>query len=188
MEREINLSKKFIVGFWGKFIPLQGVPYIIEAAKILEFDSDINFELIGDGQTYQESISLAKKLGLTNICFAGQVPFIEMPLRIKKYDLCLGIFGETEKTLRVIPNKIYEAIACVKPVITANTPAIKELFYDQNNILLCQRANAKDLAEKIILLKNNHDLRKTIASGGYKLYHQFCRPVVIAEKLIKDLF
>ncbi len=187
MEREIDLTHKFTIGFWGKFIPLQGVPYIIEVAKILEVDSDIRFEIIGNGQTYKKAMDLSHGLKSNNINFIDFVPFIDLPKRIKKYDLCLGIFGETAKTLRVIPNKVYEAISLGKPVISAKTPAIEELFTDGENILLCQTANPADLAQKILLLKNNSALRNKIGAGGYLLYQERCRPTVIAQQLLADL-
>ncbi len=42
----------FNVLFWGNYIPLQGIKYIILAAKELEKHSDICFTLIGKGQDY----------------------------------------------------------------------------------------------------------------------------------------
>jgi len=44
-------KEKFVVLYFGTFIPLHGVEVIIEAAKILERDSDIVFRFFGDGQT-----------------------------------------------------------------------------------------------------------------------------------------
>lgn len=187
MEREINLTNKFIVGFWGKFIPLQGVPYIVKAAKILENEPDISFEIIGRGQTYAESASLAEELKLNNTKFSGLVSFKDLPLYLKRFDVCLGIFGNTFKTKRVIPNKIYEAIALARPVITANTPAINELFTNEENVLLCRVADPEDLAAKILILKNNPELKNKIARGGYQLYLNHCRPQVIGKKLLADL-
>jgi len=82
----------------------------------------------------------------------------------------LGIFGDSAKTRAVIPNKVYEALAAGKAVITADTPAVKELLTDRKNCLLCRTADAADLAEKIMELKNNRELRRTIAENGYRLF------------------
>lgn len=187
MERETNLTDSMVVGFWGKFIPLQGVPVIVRAAKILAAEKGIFFELIGSGQTFQESSELAKQLGLTNLEFTGLLAFEDLPARLKNFDVGLGIFGATPKTQRVIPNKIYEALALAKPVITAATPAIEELFTDRQNILLCQTADPADLAAKILLLKNDPVLRQSIAHSGYRLYQEQCRPAVIGKQLLNDL-
>jgi len=111
-----------------------------------------------------------------------------VPKYIKKADICLGIFGDTQKTQRVIPNKVYEAIAMKKPVITADTPAVRELFTDRKNILFCKTADPEDLAEKILELKNNEDIREKIAKGGYEIFKKYATPIVIGKKLKRDIY
>src|SRR2546428_6641462 len=56
--------KGFLVTFVGTFIPLQGVPYIIEPAHYLGHYTDIRFELIGSGNKYQDAQRLAHALKL----------------------------------------------------------------------------------------------------------------------------
>ena len=187
MEEKTDLNKKFAVLFWGNFIPLQGIQYIIKAAKTLEQYQDIKFEVIGNGQTYAEMMELVKKLSVKNIVFIDKMTQEDLVGYIKKADVCLGIFGDTGKTQRVIPNKVYEAIAMKKPVISGDTPAIRELFTDRENVLLCLVADADDLADKILELKNNQDLRYKIANNGYEIFKSSGIPKVIGGKLFQDL-
>ena len=178
----------FLVHFHGKYIPLQGVKYIIEAAKILqEKDAAIRFNLIGSGQTYADDRRLADDLGVKNINFIGRVAFGQLPKFIQEADICLGLFGNTPKTQRVIANKVYEAIAMAKPVISADTPAARELFENGKNILFCRRADPDDLAEKILELKNNSQLRNKIAQGAHDLFKSKATPRIIAKDLIDKL-
>lgn len=164
-------ESKFLVHFHGHFIPLQGTRYIIEAAKILE-NEEVFFNIIGKGQDYRESRELADRLNLKNINFIDNVPYEKLAEYISSADICLGIFGDTIKTDIVIPNKIYEAIACAKPVITADTPAVRELFKDGANVLLCKKADPEDLARKILVLKNSPELTQRIGQGGYELFKE----------------
>ena len=186
MEEKTNLGTKFLVVFWGSFIPLQGIQYIVRAAKILEKYSNIQFSIIGKGQTYSDVNCLAKKLDLINIEFLGRLPNKEIPDYIARADVCLGIFGDTEKTQRVIPNKVYEAIAMKKPVITADTPAARELFADGKNILFCKIANPQDLAKKILKVRNNPSLREKVAENAYQLFNKKGTSRVLGKKL-KDI-
>jgi len=160
---------KFLVHFHGHYIPLQGVKYIIEAAKILEKEN-IAFNLIGRGQTFGEDRKFAERLGVKSINFMDPVPYDKLPDYISRTDVCLGIFGDSPKTELVIPNKVFEAMAMAKPVITADTSAIRELFTDKKNIFLCRRADSRNLADAILQLKQNDELRHMISDGAYNLF------------------
>lgn len=183
--REVNKNtEKFLVHFQGNYIPLQGTEYIIKAAKLLE-EENVVFTMLGRGQTYKKSRELADKLGVKNINFIGRVLYEKLADYINMSNVSLGIFGHTLKTELVIPNKVFEAIACAMPVITADTSAVRELFTDQENILFCQPANPKDLADKILKLKNDPSLRQKIAGGGYKVFQEKCAEKILGEQLLK---
>lgn len=173
---------QFLVHFHGTYIPLQGIEYIIEAAKLLEAQN-IKFNLIGRGQTQQEIINLSKKLNTRNVNFIDFLPQEELVKYIAQADVCLGIFGQTPKAKRVIPNKVYEAIAMKKSLITADTPAVREIFKNREHCLLCNIADSKDLAEKILELKNNPELRNQLAENGYKLYKEKLTPRILGQEL-----
>lgn len=176
-----NKSDKFLVHFHGHYIPLHGVKHIIEAAKILK-NEDILFNLIGRGQTFEEDRKLAEKLGLKNINFIDSVPYDKLPDYMAQADVCLGIFGDSPKTELVIPNKVYEALAMEKPVITADTPAIRELFNDRD-LALVERANPEALAKKILELKADKQLCLELAENAYKKFKTFCTPEVLGKEL-----
>lgn len=176
-------TDKFLIHFHGNYIPLQGVEYIIRAAKLLEKEGVI-FNLIGQGQTYKKDRQLAEKLGIKNINFIDRVSYEKLADYINMADISLGIFGDTPKTGLVIPNKVYEAIACGKPVITADTPAIREIFHDRAGVLLCDKANPVDLANKIIELKNDPLFRKEIAVAGHTIFETSLRSDIVTMELI----
>ena len=177
---------KFTVLFFGKYIPLHGLEYIIKAAKLLENEKDIKFKMIGNGQLYDETIGLSKNLKMKNVDFIKWVEYNELVSEINKADVILGVFGGTDKSLRVIPNKVFQAIACRKAVITGNSPAIKELFTDRRNILLCENRNAKSLKKATLKLRDDGELKDKIAGGGYGVFRRSltCKRI---GKEIKDL-
>lgn len=175
-------TDNFLVHFHGNFIPLQGVEYIIYAAKILENDK-IKFNIIGRGQEYKKIMRLANDLKINNINFIDPIPYEKLREYMADSDVCLGIFGKTPKAQRVIPNKVYEAIACAKPIITGETPAIKELFTNQKNIILCRPASPEDLADKILKLKINQNVGSEIGQNAFNLFKEELLP----KKIIHDL-
>lgn len=177
-------TDNFYVMFWGGFIPLHGVEYIIRAAKLLGSHKEIRFELRGFGQTYNEVLNLSKSLNAKNITFVPNfVPYEEFPNYVAKADICLGVFGKTMKAQRVMPTKAVEALAMQKPLITGDSPAARELLVNMENSLMVSMANPAALADAILTLKNDRKLREKIAENGYRLFKEKLSPKAIGKEL-----
>lgn len=155
-----------LVSFFGSYIPLHGIDTILRAAAELKSRKDICFELIGRGQTYKLMRQLAAELDLPNVTFCDPVPPEEIPSVVARADICLGIFGLTSKASRVVPNKVYENLALGKPVITAETPAIREAFTPGEQLLTTPPGDPQALAQAIAALADNPDQRQQIAQAG----------------------
>ncbi|MCO6499945.1 MAG: glycosyltransferase [Vicingus serpentipes] len=176
----------FKVGFYGGFIPLQGVSRIIEAAQILQNEKDIHFNLIGTGFELEKIKLLVQKKKLNNINFLGWIEYNELPSKINEFDICLGIFGDTPKADMVIPNKIYHYAALQKCIITKETQAIKEVFTDKTDIILTSN-KAKTIAENILFLKDNKSVTDKIARAAHTLIQKEYNENKIAERFIDFL-
>ena len=175
------------IGFYGKYIPLQGVDVIIRAAHLLTDKPNIRFVLLGSGQTYAQMRVLARRLGGTNIEFRDRIPAKEIPSFIASLDIALGIFGTTGKAARVIPNKVYDAIAMGKPVITADTPAVRELLQPGYDVFLVPAGDPEALAAAIEKLASDEALRKELGAHALETYQKYATPKIIGEKLTSAL-
>jgi len=184
-------NKDFIVGYWGGYIPLHGVEFMLRAFKHLEKYDDIYFSMIGKGQTYEKNLKLAQELNIKNIEFIPKLflkkDLEKLPEIISNFDIGLGLFGRSIKTLLAIPNKVFEGLAMKIPMITSKSPAINELLSDKENIILCERANPKSLAKAIIRLKEDEDLISRIKEEGFKLFKNYLTSKEIGKKLINVL-
>lgn len=113
--------------YHGKYLPLHGMEVIVEAARRTQ-GLNIHWDFLGWGAYKAATEEKAKGIG--NITFLEQVPYVEVPRVIRSADIVLGVFGTTEKASRVIGNKVYEAMACARPVInehcTGYPPEAKE--------------------------------------------------------------
>ena len=181
--REIDKENdKFNVLFIGKYTPLHGIEYIVEAEEILKKSQDIHFTFIGKGQLYPEIRSIVKYNHLDNIEFIDWVEYEKLPDHIGKADVCLGVFSASEKASRVIPNKVFQSMAMGKVVVTARTPGIAEGLRDEDNAILCNPADPIDLSNAIIKVKEDILLSKKIAFNARKTFLQnFGRKEIMAE-------
>lgn len=165
-------QKTLEVSFIGKFTPLHGLPVIIKAIKLLEKHKNIHFTIVGKGQLSDDIDLLKKTLKIKNVKFIPWVPYQKLAEIIDNSDICLGIFDKGKKAQSVIPNKIFEAVAMGKAVITANSPAINELFENNKNIILSTPNDPYSLAKKILLLQSNPKLLRQIALEAHRLFDQ----------------
>ncbi len=114
------------VVFSGTFIGLHGIELVIEAAAMYS-GPPVRWSLLGEGPLRAACEKRVTELRKTNprldIRFEDWRPLQELPGRLAKADLLLGIFGTSDKALRVIPNKVYQALALGRPVLTAATGA-----------------------------------------------------------------
>lgn len=176
-----KLAGKFLVHFHGHYSPFQGVDVIIRAAKLLESEP-VQFNLIGRGQEYKKVFVLAQELKVKNINFIDDVDFPTLHGYIKQSDLCLGVFGGGDSR-PVIPNKIYEAIALGRPVLTAHLSVMDELFQSDVHIAYCRPDDPQDLAVQIRRLISDASLRQRLAANGQRLARERLTPAVLGREL-----
>ena len=183
---------EFIVEFHGTFIPLQGIETILEAAKVLEDIHDIRFRIIGGGQTKRRMQELADHLALKNLVFVGPLPQTSengpsVVSELGAASVVLGIFGTGRKTDLVVPNKVYEGMACAKPVVTADTTAVRELLTCGRHVACVPPGDAEALAKKIRELRTDAALRNALAQEARRSYVSDFSPRPVAESLLNDL-
>lgn len=176
----------FRVIHFGKYIPLHGMEYVLQAAALLQPEG-VQFTLVGTGQLYPSMRALAERLGVRNIRFIPWLDPTALCQEIATADVCLGIFGATEKARRVIGVKVFEALAMGKPVVTGDSPASRELLGDRETAILCRMADPESIAVGIRVLRDDPALRVRIAQNGHELFQKRCSPRAIGETLLGHL-
>jgi glycosyltransferase involved in cell wall biosynthesis len=179
--------------YYGTFIANHGVEYIIEAAHYLAHEENIHFELIGNGPEKEKASELTEKYNLRNLTFIDWLDQSELVKRVAQADLCLGAFGNTPQSVMTVQNKIFEGLAMAKPVITGDSPAVRQFLEHRVHVYLCERANGKSLANAIQTIRDDLALRDRIARNGhiiftkrYDLSHIGQRYASHLESLISD--
>ena len=94
----------------------------------------------------------------------------------------LGIFGTSGKAQRVIPNKAFQAIACAAPLITADTPAARELLVDDESALLVPPGDASALARAVRRLAADAGLGRRLAAAGRAAYEREASEAVLGVR------
>src|SRR5690606_26628719 len=82
--------------FYGQFIPLHGIPTIIEAARLLR-DAPVSWTLVGRGQEAPRIRAMLDAEPLPALCWLDWVDYADLRSKIATADVCVGIFGTSDK-------------------------------------------------------------------------------------------
>ncbi|MGO1509099.1 MAG: glycosyltransferase family 4 protein [Actinomycetaceae bacterium] len=107
--------------FYGLFTPLQGTVTLARAlAELHARGVPLDVTLVGTGQDHDEVRRILD--GVDGITWLDWVAPGELPDLVAAHDVGLGIFGDTDKALKVVPNKVYQSLAAGCAVVTSDTP------------------------------------------------------------------
>ncbi|HXF81405.1 MAG TPA: glycosyltransferase [bacterium] len=180
--------------YFGGFIPLHGVPVVLDAARHLAGEEGVRFELVGDGQDAELAERQVGAWGLDRVQVRRTwMPEAELVQRhVRVADVCLGIFADRPKTMDVVPAKLYLALACGCPVVTADTPAVREEILAhappaEPPVLLCPPGDGRALARALLRLRDDPELRAALARRGRALYERRFTPACIAADLARAI-
>ena len=166
--------------FYGKLAPLHGVATVLEAARA---PGAPPVRLIGDGQLgpwLEGELARARPPGLT---WERWVPYEALGAEVGAAAICLGVFGESAKAARVVPNKVWQAMAAGRPVITADTPAVREVLSDGRDALLVPAADPAALAAALARLAADPELRARLGAAAHRTYLARGAPAAAASAL-----
>jgi glycosyltransferase involved in cell wall biosynthesis len=165
---------EFACLFVGKLIPLHGLDTILAAARIAP---ELPFRVVGSGQL--EPL-LANRSA--NVEWIPWVEYELLPDELHGAGCAHGIFASSPKAQRVIPNKVFQALACGTPVITADTPAARELLDDGKSALLVPPGDARALAAALRRLAGDRGLARKIGDGGHAAYQAHASEAILGAR------
>jgi glycosyltransferase involved in cell wall biosynthesis len=155
---------RFSCLFVGKLIPLHGLETILAAAELAP---EIPFRIVGSGQ-----LDALLERRPPNVEWEPWVEYERLPEAYWEAGCALGVFGTSDKARRVIPNKAYQAVACGTPLVTADTPAARELLVDGDSALLVPPGDAEALAASVRRLAAEPELALRLSAGGREVFEQ----------------
>jgi glycosyltransferase involved in cell wall biosynthesis len=137
-----------IVAYVGNLSIWQGIEYLVESApEVIKKIPGIRFLIVGHGPTYEKALQLVKELGVAErFKFVGQIPYSSLNHYVNVADVCVAPYTWD------IPNcpiKIYEYLACGKPVVCSDIPGIDNLR-PTGALTLVEPCNAKALSTALI--------------------------------------
>ena len=138
----------------------KGLNYLIAAAKkVCEHMRNVEFIIVGEGPLRDEFLRQIRELKLEDkVVLAGSLPYEEALKLMASADIFVlpSVYDQ-------LPIVILEAMALGKPVVATNVCGIPEVIEDAKTGLLVKPSDVDSLAETILRLIENPELRERLS-------------------------
>ena len=181
---QLGLHPSFpYIGFIGSFYRYQGLTCLLDAMVLVKkVFPTVHLLLVGDGEVREETRQQAEWLELENcITWTGRVPYVDVPVWIAAMSLCVAPFrgdrGETS------PVKLFDYLACHRPVVASAIPSVVSAFPAQSGVHLVPPDQPRLLADAIIALIQDPDRCQAMGEDGRRFVEKSFSWAVIAQQL-----
>jgi len=172
-----------VVGFVGTMNRWQGIPQFADVITgVLARCPDTRFLFVGDGEFRRALEDRCRERGHSaNVIFCGRQPHAEIPKFVAAMDIAVLLNSNSYGS----PMKIFEYWGMAKAVVAPNVPPVLEILRDNDTGLLIEPGNAAQLADRIVDLVRDPELRDRLGAAGraYVLEHHTWRNN--AEQIIR---
>ena len=153
----------------SRLVKKNGVDVLIRAVgEVKKTTASITCYIIGDGPERTALENLVNDLQLSrDIIFLGSVPYEEIPFYLRKAD----VFVRPSRS-EGMGNSFIEALSVGIPIIGTPVGGIPDIIKDGETGILCRVDDAKDVAEKILMLFGNDKLVMRMRKNGRHLVEQ----------------
>lgn len=173
IKSELHLiDNEKIVQFVGNLAPWQGVEYLVYAVPLIINECPkTKILIVGDGILKDKLELLSNELNMEHyILFTGTISYENIPEYMNISDVCVAPFVRTRnETMGLSPLKIYEYLACGKPVVASNIKGVGDLLENSNSGITVIPEDSVMLANAIIKLLKDKQLREQMGNNGRKL-------------------
>ncbi len=156
--------------FLGNTDPKKNVIGVLKALSILKQKGQLKSKLLMLDINRNYLSNLMKQINdeslMDDIVFSGYVPNKDLPAIYNQASLFL--YPSLRESFGI---PLLEAMACGAPLITSNTSSMPEIA--DNAALYVNPFNANEIADAIVKLQNDNDLKKELVTNGFKRVENF---------------
>jgi len=170
--------------FVGRCVPLHGLPTIVEAAARLK--DRARLVVIGRGPERGAAEARARALGVA-VEWRDEIPLAALPAELGRAAVVLGVFGAGQKAAMVVPNKVYQAVAAGRPLVTRDGPGLREVLVPGEHCLACPPDDPVGLATAVAALLDDPARAARMGAAGRAHLARELGPARLAAALAATL-
>jgi glycosyltransferase involved in cell wall biosynthesis len=167
IKTRLGLENRFVAGYVGTHGMAHGLSVVLEAAERLRRDPRIAFLLVGDGAERANLEQIREKQRLDNVVILGQRPKEEMPSLWAAIDASLILLRRQDLFKKVIPSKMFEAMAMRCPIVLGVEGEARALLDEAGAGIAITPESAEELAAAVVRLVENPALAGELGDRGF---------------------
>jgi glycosyltransferase involved in cell wall biosynthesis len=162
--RDHHLEDRFVIGWVGGFRPFHGLASIPSIAREIRAQlPGAALCIVGEGPERAAIERLCR--GVEDVVtFVGAVAHQDVPRWIRSFDVCLLLAGP--ESFHYSPLKLYEYLACGRPVVAVGAGDVRAVIRDGINGLLVPQEDPRAVVDAVVRLAKDPSLRDRLASEG----------------------
>lgn len=167
-----------LIGTVGRLTPVKGIPYLLEAARILlRQGANVKVLVVGDGSIRQDLMTQTHELGITeNVVFLGhREDTVELMQSMDIFVLPSLSEG--------IPMALLEAMMSSLPVIASRVGGIPEVIEDNISGLLVNPEDPEHLAKMCRRVMEDHELADLLGRAARERVAKEFSSAIMADKV-----
>ena len=172
-------SETCLIGTVGRLTPVKGIPYLLEAARmLLRHGANMKVLVVGDGSIRQDLMTQTRDLGISeNVVFLGHREDTDVLLQ------ALDIFILPSLS-EGIPMALLEAMAASRAVVASRVGGIPEIVDDGIEGFLVEPMDVDSLAERCRLLIESPDVAIKMGEQGRKRVERDFSATAMADRVV----
>jgi glycosyltransferase involved in cell wall biosynthesis len=182
--REHGLSGKVVLGYIGTHGMAHGLETVLRAAALTRDEPEIAWLLVGAGAERESLLALRAELALDNVVMLGHQPREEMPRVWSSIDVSLVVLRRSDMFLRVIPSKMFEAMAMTRPILLGVDGEARRIVEAGECGLFVEPEDPQALADAARRLACDPTWRKRLGTSGLRFVRAAYDRRVLADRYL----
>jgi glycosyltransferase involved in cell wall biosynthesis len=185
LRAEFGWGGRHVVLYAGAHGRANALDQLVRAAILLRHRPDTVIACVGDGTERAKLAAACAREGLENILFHGPQPKDRMPAIVNSAAIGVAVLQRNPTFLTVYPNKVFDYMACAKPVLLAIDGVARQLVCgDAEAGRFATPEDAADLARHIIELVDSPVERARLGANGLRWVRANAGREQLAEKYL----
>lgn len=182
----IGIDAYFVITYVGAHGVANHLVQLLDAAELLR-DTNVLFQLIGNGMQKDWLIAEVAKRNLPNVLFRDSVPKAEVFKYILASDLGASVLKRVDTFKTIYSNKTFDYMACKRPILLCIDGVSRELIEAARCGVFAEPEDAADIAAKVRAYLNNESRILEEGECGYSYAKANFDRTVLATRYLHHL-